>query len=138
MLLEEYCPQTCSTQGCRSLELVKRCSFPRAQLSGACLYSHCSSTSVIIHIICLFFFNPLTFSLFVSYSLLFVVCFLGLFLCSFLPPFCLFLGGGSISLDAGWESMMGVLFPGPACPAVRLQQDASVSAGLVLVPTAGP
>lgn len=38
----------------------------------------------------------------------------------------LFLWGGDISLDAGWESRVGVLIP------------ASVSAGLVLVLTAGP
>lgn len=81
--------------------------------------------------------NPLTFSLFLSYSLLYY--FLSVFwACSFFLLSACFLGrrrrftGRWLGIKAGGSAACSGL------SAVRLRQDASVSAGLVLVPTAGP
>ena len=119
-LLGKWYPQTCLTQGCRRSRVGEKVQL-HSEVRRVC--SHCSSIWLLF--VLYVFFNPLAFSLFLSYFLLYY--FFSVFsACSFVPPFCLFLWGGDISLDAGWESRVGVLIP------------ASVSAGLVPVLTAGP
>lgn len=83
--MEEYCPQTGSTQGCHRSRVAKKGQFPQSTIKWCMSVQPLQLDFGYYSYHMSFFFNPLTFSLFVSYSFLYYL--LSVFLAYFFVPF---------------------------------------------------